>query len=142
MMQNMPTGWEEVSRTEVISNNESPDFVKKFRVLYNFEAVQTMKIIVVHIDNQQMDPKTVPVNSCVSEWSHFTLTPFLNLSSLYPQVVPSTTSNSLHPPFLPPLLLMPFRRTWEKLSSTSQTCSPLTAASSPSTCATPHASPL
>ncbi len=66
MVQLTPNGWDEVGRTEVIANNESPSFIKKFRVLYNFETVQTMKIIVVDVDKQHTDPKTVSVDRCVS----------------------------------------------------------------------------
>ncbi|KAG1669580.1 hypothetical protein FOA52_006353 [Chlamydomonas sp. UWO 241] len=56
-------GWVEVGRTEVISNDQDPKFIKKFRLLYNFEAVQMYKLHLVDVDKQH-NPETCAVKSC------------------------------------------------------------------------------
>jgi hypothetical protein len=58
-------GWRELARTECISNTKSPAFVKPFRVLYNFERLQHMRLLVVDID-QGHDPARVDPGRCVS----------------------------------------------------------------------------
>ncbi|KAG1662681.1 hypothetical protein FOA52_014607 [Chlamydomonas sp. UWO 241] len=63
LMELTRSGWREVGRTEVIANNESPAFVKKFRLLYNFEAVQELKMHIVDVDPQHAADR-VPVAQC------------------------------------------------------------------------------
>ena len=102
------SGWKEVGRTEVVSNNESPTFVKvqrgwqhltvpicgigegdpvcrcwrarclspftvfylqKFKLLYNFEAVQSCRLEIVDVDKAHK-PDTVDFRKCVSVSSH------------------------------------------------------------------------
>lgn len=63
LMQKDHTGWKEAGRTEVISNNESPSFVKKFRILYNFEVVQEFRLEVVDVDKNN-EPTNVDVRKC------------------------------------------------------------------------------
>mmetsp|Transcript_20448 Transcript_20448/g.44661 ORF Transcript_20448/g.44661 Transcript_20448/m.44661 type:complete len:569 (+) Transcript_20448:73-1779(+) len=61
---NLRTGeFKELGRTEVISNTSNPSFVKKIKVLYNFERVQELRVVLVDIDKGQ-NPETVNPNSC------------------------------------------------------------------------------
>jgi len=60
---NAQGGWREVGRTEVISNDENPSFVKKFRLLYNFELVQTYRFVFVDVDKKH-SPETCSVDAC------------------------------------------------------------------------------
>ncbi|XP_068085435.1 copine-8-like [Anabrus simplex] len=46
------TEWQEISRTEVVSNNLNPDFVKKIHMTYRFEEQQLLKFVVYDIDSE------------------------------------------------------------------------------------------
>jgi len=50
--------WVEVGRTEQVTDNLSPVFVKSFKVSFNFEKLQPMKVVLVDVDKGQ-NPATV-----------------------------------------------------------------------------------
>ncbi|EFJ42927.1 hypothetical protein VOLCADRAFT_76928 [Volvox carteri f. nagariensis] len=55
--------WVEFGRTEMIANTYDPTFIRRFRLMFNFEVVQRFRIIIVDIDKGQ-DPSTVHPESC------------------------------------------------------------------------------
>ncbi|GLC35831.1 hypothetical protein PLESTB_000498800 [Pleodorina starrii] len=55
--------WVEFGRTEMIANNYNPAFVRKFRIMFNFEVVQKFRVLLVDIDKGQ-DHTTVHPDTC------------------------------------------------------------------------------
>lgn len=71
------TTWREVGRTEQVGNTYAPSFVRAFKVLYNFEYVQSYRLVVVDIDQGQ-DSATVPIEYCDQlGYAEFTLSELL-----------------------------------------------------------------
>eukprot|EP00798_Chlamydomonas_sp_ICE-L_P002793 gene2793-12668_t len=78
--------WQEAGRTEFATNDHNPVFVKRFRILFNFEKVQEMKAYIVDVDSRQ-DPAKIDPNKC-------TATPRLQPTDCNPQ----TATPRLQPP--------------------------------------------
>jgi hypothetical protein len=65
LLEVQPHGWVEVGRTEAVSNNNNPSFIKKFRIRYNFEEIQSYRLLLIDVDKQH-NPEKVDYKECVS----------------------------------------------------------------------------